>query len=438
MTSKTIFPLKVPRGIFTMLTITLIAAGPALSAQTETVIHSFPVSTGGVATNSNLVRDAAGNFFCTTRTGGSMGYGSIVELSPPAAGETAWTANIVHTFGVFATDGNYPSSYSLIVDSAGNLYGTTSHGGAFGAGTVFKLMPSSGGWTEKVLFSFQSTGTAPKYPGSNLILDSAGNFYGVAGGGFYSNGSVYELSPRTSGGLTLKTLHSFGAFSKDGIEPDGLILDGAGNLYGTTYMGGAHTASNVGGTVFELTPPAASGGNWIYSILHSFGAGPGLPSDGWDPIGGLVEDGAGNLYGTSYNGGLYGGENTGGTVWEISPVAGGGWTETVLHNFSENQVDGFWPQANLTLDAAGNLYGTAQAGGSDVDGKNYDLGVVFELSPPAAGATSWTETILHSFGAGKDGQSPISTVIFDGASNLYGTTNAGGNLKGGTVWQVTP
>jgi len=299
---------------------------------------------------------------------------------------------------------------------------------------VFELTPKSGGgWTEKILYSFHNSGTGPNNP-EGLIFDAAGNLYGPSGGGFYGNGAVFELSPKAGGGWAAKTLHSFGAFPTDGLNPiGGLVLDGAGNIYGTTYMGGAHTASNDGGTMFELIAPAA-GGRWTEKVLHSFGIFP----DGWDPFGGLVMDGAGNFYGMTFNGGVNDTANTGGTVFELSPTGSGGWTETVLHNFSDNHMDGFWPGAGLTLDAAGNLYGTAQAGGVYETGPDYVRGVLFELTPPAAGTTTWTETILHSFGAGKDGQDPNSNVILDGSGNFYGTTNRGGTYGGGTVFEVTP
>ena len=401
------------------------------------MLHNFP--TTSQETNSGLVSDSAGNLYGTTQTGGLYGYGTVFEVSPPAAGSTVWTTKTIHVFGTHASDGWYPSAPNLIFDAAGNLYGTTSQGGPFGGGIVFELVPQlAGGWAEIILYRF-GTGLGPIGP-TGVVFDTAGNLYGVAGGGLYDNGTVFELSPKTGGGWTAKTLHNFGFGPKDGIYPNGgLIIDGAGNLYGTTFMGGAHTASAVGGTVFELSPPAGARTYWLETVLHSFGVGVNVPpGDGWDPIGGVVMDAAGNLYGTTFNGGIYDTANTGGTVFEVSPAPGGGWTETVLHDFSENHIDGFWPCAGLAIDGAGNLYGTAEAGGSKVDSANYSLGVLFELSPPAAGSTTWTETILHPFGAGKDGQASTSNVILDNAGNLYGTTNRGGTLGGGIIFELTP
>ena len=436
MKCKMQFPNQLRRSVGPILVLALMLAGLRAAAQTETVLHNLAATS---QQTSGLVRDSAGNLYGTTQNGGLYGFGTVFELSPPAAGSTVWTTKTIHVFGTSTTDGQYPSSPNLIFDSAGNLYGTTSQGGAFGGGTVFELsLQTAGGWAEKILYRF-GTGTGPNYP-TGVVFDGAGNLYGTAGGGLYGRGTVFELSPKTGGGWGVKTLHNFGGGPKDGISPIGnLVIDGAGNIYGVTYMGGAHTASAVGGTVFELSPPAAGRTYWLETILHSFGVGLNVPAgDGWDPVAGLVMDGAGNLYGTTFNGGIYDTANTGGTVFEVSPVPGGGWTETVLHNFSENNIDGFWPCGSLTLDSAGNLYGTASAGGSAVDSSVYLYGVAFELSPPAAGSTAWTETILHPFGARKDGQYPTSNLIFDDAGNLFGTTNRGGTLGGGVVFEVTP
>ena len=441
MTSKSQTAGKILGGISAMPILILLTAGSALTAQTETVLRNFPGLSSGQTTNSGLVADAAGNLYGTSTFSGPFGLGTLFELSPPAAGQTAWSYKTLHNFGVFPTDGQFPNSPSLIFDAAGNLYGTTAFGGRDDGGTVFELSPQPDGtWKEKILRGFNNTVTGPFNP-TSVIFDAAGNLYCTSNGGFYGNGAIFELSPNPAGGVwTVKMLHSFPSFPTDGFEPNGgLVIDAAGNLYGTTFMGGNRTASNVRGTVFELSPPAVAGGKWTETILHDFGVGPGDPSDGWDPLAGLVRDAAGNLYGTTFNGGTFDSNNTGGTVFEVSPVPGGGWTETVLHNFSQNHVDGFWPTAGVTLDAAGNLYGTASAGGANVDSPTYVLGVVFELSPPAPGGTTWTETILHPFGAGKDGTNPGSNVIFDGAGNLYGTTNNGGTRQnGGVVWQVTP
>ena len=278
---------------------------------------------------------------------------------------------------------------------------------------MFELTPKAGGgWTEKVLHSFNAKDGFVSY--AALIFDAFGNLYGTtAGGGAYGDGTVFELTPKGGGGWTETVLHSFN--DKDGSAPyAGLIFDGAGNLYGTTLMGGHY----VDGTVFKLTPKG--GGGWTETVLHSFNDNG---KDGFAPLAGLIFDEAGNLYGTTYGGGTYGY----GTVFELTPKAGGAWTETVLHSCNDNGKDGYESYASLILDAPGNLYGTTSVGGA------YGYGTVFELAPKAGGG--WTETVLLSFND-KDGFSVLASLIFDASGNLYGTTYAGGAYGYGTVFEV--
>jgi len=226
-----------------------------------------------------------------------------------------------------------------------------------------------------------------------------------------------------------KVLHNFGN-GTDGVEVyAGLVRDAAGNLYGTTYQGGTGSNCGVGGcgTVFELIP---TGGGWTEQVLHNFNNDG---TDGFLPYAGLILDAEGNLYGTTVLGGTYGP----GTVFELSPTAGGGWTEQVLYSFcpQTNCPDGSIPYAGLVFDAAGNLYGTAEEGGT------YGYGTVFKLSP----GNPWTETVLYSFCAQTnctDGGLPDAGLIFDAAGNLYGTTRSGGDYGGGdagpgTVFELT-
>jgi len=199
-------------------------------------------------------------------------------------------------------------------------------------------------WTEKVLHSFHRNGTDGYTPQASLIFDAAGNLYGTTvDGGTYRGGTVFELTPQAGGGWTETVLHSFHRNGTDGASPyAGLVLDAAGNLYGTTVDGGTYGR----GAVFELTPEA--GGGWTEQVLHNFGNG----TDGAFPYAGLVLDAAGNLYGTTCQGGTHGR----GAVFELTPQAGGGWTDKVLHSF--DPTDGYYPEAGLIFDAAGNLYGT--------------------------------------------------------------------------------
>jgi uncharacterized repeat protein (TIGR03803 family) len=200
--------------------------------------------------------------------------------------------------------------------------------------------------------------------------------------------------------------------------PSELTSDAAGNLYGTTLNGGP----NGSGSVFELSP--RPGGGWTEKRLFTFDQ---IENYAYGPSGGVVLDSAGNLYGTTMWGGK--GGTYGGTVFELEPQSDGGWVGTVLHNFGEQAGDGILPESGLTLDAAGNLYGTTNEGGTA------GLGTVFELSPQTDG--TWTEAVLHSF-TGADGEFPLATVTLDAARNLYGTTSQGGNSGGGTVFQLQP
>ncbi len=280
---------------------------------------------------------------------------------------------------------------------------------------------------ERVLHSFNNNGTDGYAPYTSLIADGAGNLYGTTDvGGPYHGGTVFELSPKAGGGWTETVLYAFGN-GTDGAFPFGnLIRDSAGNFFGTTLQG---NGAYVGGTAYELSP--AGGGGWTETVLHVFGNG----TDGLKPTGSLVFDASGNLYGTTTLGGL---ENLG-TVFELSPAAGGGWTERVLHAFS-SLAEGFTPIGGLTSDKAGNLYGVTFQGGSGA----YGNGTVFELKSTAGGG--WTWRVIYSFGSVSpaDGSNPSSGLIFDGAGNLYGTTSAGGTATTcggagcGTAFELHP
>src|ERR1022692_2196052 len=327
------------------------------AAAEEKVLHSFNSNgTDGIHPQAGLIFDAAGNLYGTTSQGGSSSAGMVFELTP--AGGGTWTEKVLYSFHGGA-DGSSPRA-GLIFDAAGNLYGTTYNGGTTFAGTVFELTPTGGGtWTEKVLLSFGNDVDGSN-PQGELIFDGAGNLYATTknGGGPNDAGTVFELTPGAGGTWTEKVLWSFGT-GTDGSDPFGaLIFDAAGNLYGTTSLGG----TSHSGTAFELTP--AGGGNWTESVAHSFGNG----TDGAAPAAGLLLDGAGNLYGTTYLGGSYGG----GTVFRLNAQG-----LVLLYSFSG--TDGANPAAGLLLDAAGNFYGTTYSGGSFAS-----YGTVFETTsaPP--------------------------------------------------------
>jgi uncharacterized repeat protein (TIGR03803 family) len=422
-----------------VFSVMLLVTGARAAAQGERVLHSFGGGKDGNQPIGSLIFDASGNLYGTTIEGGAFGgglAGIAFELSPKAGG--GWTEKVLHNFG-HGLDGSRPLA-GLVIDAESNLYGTTTEGGAYGEGTAFELSPKAGGgWTEKVLHSF-GHGQDGSVPDAGLIFDAAGNLYGTtSGGGTGTNcgaaacGIVFELSPKATGGWFEKVLHSFngnaveGTFG-DGADPvAGLTFDAAGNLYGTTYVGGfVYCLEYVGGpyggcgTVFELSP--AGDGTWTEKVIDYFTPGDGL---GQNPEAGVIFDASGNLYGTA----LYGGIIGYGTVYELTPGSSGNWTGTVLHNFDYNGTDGANPGAGLILDRAGNLYGTTWFGGTDTNG------IAFELMPQGGG--SWTEMVLHNFNSNaNDGQIPRSSLTFDATGNLYGTTAIGGGDDAGTVFEI--
>ena len=378
----------------------------------------------------------------------------------------AQTYNILHSFSGVG-DGGTPSA-GLTMDRAGNLYGTAQYGGA-GNGTVFKLSHPGSGWILSTLYAFQG-GNDGLGPEARVIFGPDGGLYGTTtSGGFQGYGTVFELRPPVTAcksaicPWTETVLYRFQG-GNDGIDPayGDLTFDPMGNLYGTTSGGGLQLCGgNTCGVVFKLT---RSSGGWTESVLYSFTGG----KDGGTPYSGVIFDSTGNLYGTAY----YGGANTLGTVYELSP-AGSAWTEKTLTDFSGG--GGGSPLGGLTFDPQGNLFGTGFSGGTAFElkpssgnwiysllytfngfdgpfgsltldgagsvygtnssGGTYDQGFVFKLTPANGG---WTFTDLYDFTGGNDGGFPLSNVILDSKGNLYGTAYLGGAAGYGVVWEITP
>ena len=322
---------------------------------TEQVVYNFGLGTFGAETpNGALALDTKGNIYGVLTSGGTGNCGAIFEISPSSNG--TWTAKLLYSFGTSPNDGAFPSAEGVVLDAAGNLYGTLNVGGAYAYGTVYELVAGANGtWTEKILYSFHGGNDGGMFTGSTPVLDSAGNIYGVAtlyGGKDY--GAVYELSPGPGGNWTGKVLYSF-AGGRGGAYPTGsLLLDSSGNLYGTTNC-----------TVYELI--RGSNGTWTEKTLHTFVGG----KDGATSLAGLISDKAGNLYGTTRDGGSHRG-----TVFELSPGSNGVWTEKILHRFASNGTDGYNPEfASLAVDTSGNVFGTTYVGGAS------NVGVIFEVQP---------------------------------------------------------
>lgn len=397
---------------FATIAFTILSISSAHAGNAYQVLHYFynqPASHPGAA----LVADAQGNLYGTAeRSGGGGcgggGCGAVFELTRDAAG--TWHTTTIHSFT--GPDGANPMG-SLIFDSSGNLYGTTSSGGANNFGAVFELSRSGKVWDEKVLYSF---GLPPDagLPTAALIFDAAGNLYGTGAGGTANGGAVFTLQPSGSG-WNESVIYNFAndPTAPGGSAPTGnLVFDTAGSLYGVTVQGG----KNEVGIVYELTPSA--GDSWTETVLHQFTNG----ADGAGPMAGVVFDSSGNLYGTTAAGGDSSGfcqsPNHGcGTVFELK-LSNGNWTFSLLHAFTGFATT---PFSGLVLDAAGNLYGTTWSGASN-------KGVAFKMSHSSGG---WTYTLLHGF-APQSGANPAGALIlYQGI--LYGTTFYGGAAQSGGV-----
>ena len=403
---------------FLGLAIVLLSAPSAWAGPKYKVLHSFGAGNDGYAPEAPVAVDARGNIYGTTLVGGAYGLGTVFEL---VRGRGGWAEHVLHSFCYTCGDGYWPQA-ALTLDALGNLYGTTVRGGTYDYGIAFELSPEPDGWTETVIHSFCSGGSHGDdgcQPYSNLIFDAAGDLYGTTGGGGPSyDGTAYELSPG-SAGWSEATICGFKG-GGDGRAPfAGLTWDKSGNLYGTTSEGGAYGE----GTVYELA--RTSGDAWEERILYSFGANR---YDGTDPVTAVVFDTAGNLYGATPVGGhnLCFSYYDCGTVYKLTPDGHGGWKETRIHDFAQN-ADGFNPNG-IAIDAVGNLYGTTWDGGSGG-------GVVFKLAPLPHG--KWKYTVLHTF-SGPDGGVPEAGVTLDGKGHIYGTTFAGGAYGNGVVFELTP
>jgi uncharacterized repeat protein (TIGR03803 family) len=454
MSRKMNFATLCPR-ILAILFVTVMVTS-AWASLPEKLLISFNGASGNEPAGMSM--DAEGNLWVVTLQGGTgtcndsaplTGCGAVFEFTPTGSG---WNTKVVYSFRGGA-DGWGPIG-SLAFDAAGNVYGVTLQGGSthcgYGCGVVYKLAPqSSGRYQESVIYRFDSghVTTDGYLPYGGLVIDASGNLYGTTyhgGSKPCSCGAVFEVSPTSGGGWSESVLHSFGGWvSEDGAGPylESLALDAAGNLYGTTSAGGTgDCGGGLGGcgTVFELSP--SSGGTWNENILYTFQGGP---HDGQEPYAGIVFDGAGNIYGTTFEAGstqfCTGAGTTGcGVVFELSAADGGGWTESIIHTFTNHGAAN--PSNGLVFGTNGSLYGVTSFGGQ------FDAGTAFELTPSTGGL--WSESILHSFGNGTDGSQPITSLMFDAAGNLYGATQLGGshitgacdfNYPGcGTVFELKP
>lgn len=380
--------------------------------------------------------------------GGAAGSGKaspfVQAEDMPVADKIVKQCCLLHPF-LTAPDGNSPES-GLVMDAKGVLYGTTCNGGIStmeGEGTVFSLASPAKGepqTKEKILYAFgRKSDTDGSCPWANVTLGSDGVIYGTTlNGGDQNEGTVFRLTP--PGGhsteWTEEVLYSFGTSSaNDAAYPLGPMLLYKGNLYGTASMGGTGCGEEGCGAVFELSAPVAPATEWKETILHYF-----LGKDGGMPYSSLIVDKKGNFYGTT----SIGGASDNGTVFEMEPPAAKEkkWTETVL--FSFNGGDGANPESGLVVDDDGVLYGVTFFGGAD------DIGVVYQLAPPAKEGGKWKETVLHEFTIPRTATGTICYICANGGGDpagalaigkdkvLYGTTAWGGDIDAGTVFSLTP
>jgi uncharacterized repeat protein (TIGR03803 family) len=425
--------------LMVVIVLALVLAPSAWAQSKYKRLHKFTGGKDGVRLRAPLIFDAAGNLYGTTAVGGGHHTGGTVfKMAPNADG--SWTKTILYIFSCkrHKCPAEWPQA-GLIFDAAGNLYSTATWGGPNGvpgSGVVFKLTHNpDDSWSESVLYSFCTVTNCRDgaNPSGDIIFDQSGNLYGTTYNGAHKGyGVVFKLTPHSDGSWTEKVLHRFMG-GTDGARPyAGLTFDQEGNLYGTTEAGGNSSCyAKFGcGVVFKLTPN--SNGTWTEDVLHRF-----TGKDGASPWAGLIFDQGGSLYGTTQTGGNLSDCNGGGcgVAFKLSPNSDGTWTEAVLHRFTGGK-DGSTPYAGLTLDPAGNLYGTTRDGGILTDCSPIGCGVVFKLTPNANG--TWAEKALHRFKGDKDGASPYANLIFDASGNLYGTTDGGNSGLRGSVFEITP
>jgi uncharacterized repeat protein (TIGR03803 family) len=365
------------------------AFAPSAQANPYTVLHNFTGGPGdGTYPAAEVQFDDAGNLYGTTSSGGAHNAGVIFKIAPDG------TETVLHSFDD-ATGGGKPGGAATIDPASGDLYGVTAAGGDLdacpgGCGVIYKY---SADGTFTVLHNFDGNKEGAN-PTGRLIRDTLGNFYGVAlSGGSNGDGTVFRYAANGK----LKVLHAFAG--NDGTSPRGVISDRAGNLYGVTSAGG----TDNDGTVYRVAPDGT------FTTLYSFTGG----SDGLLPVGGLDRDKKGNLHGTTE----LGGAANSGTVFKLAPDG----TFTTLYAFVD--ADGGYPEGNILL-IDGTLYGTTEGGGD----ATCHCGVVFKLAPDG------TETVLHRF-IGSDGGAVYAGLTkHDG--NLYGTTGFYGSFNDGVVFRV--
>jgi uncharacterized repeat protein (TIGR03803 family) len=411
-----------------MMTIALSTVANAQAASTESTIYTFS-ETGSFWPQGGLIEDASGNFYGTTRGGGTYGVGTVMELSPPAVSGNPWTLTTLYNFVPYGSGGYVPIS-DLVKDQAGAFYGTTYTGGdpICNCGVVYKLVPpavAGGPWTQSQLYAFKG-GADGRLPAlASLALTTKGTLYGVTTrGGTWDSGVLFQLTTKTGKTYTESVLYSFGDLADASTPSGAILLDSAGSLYGVTSLGGAFGQ----GTLYKYVP-AANGQLATYSILYSFG---GSTTTGSYPNGSLIFDAGGNIYGVTNGGGDTDGDGVVYSLARANPT----WTESILYAF--NTTNGTNPVGGLTWNHKTNqLYGTSSSKNQHPSGD----GSIFQLTPPTVKGGAWTELTLFQFTYRVNGGYPTGPITLDSKTGIiYGTALNGGiegcDLFCGTIWQI--
>ena len=399
--------------VLTIAAAVAILANAAWAAVPQ-IIYNFAGDDDGEYIDSDLVIDGAGNLYGTSVLGGDFGSGTVFQLTPSG---NAWTHTVLYSFHGGA-DGGEPYK-GVTLDSQGNLYGTAVTGGGGscegGCGVAYKLTHSGGVWTQTVIHTF--TGGDDGYgPGTGLTLGRYGTLYGMTPtGGANGQGVIFLLRPMPNGTWNLKVIHAFTGGTDGAGGSAGRLLRYKGSLYGVTTTGGA----NAKGVAFKLTH--ATGG-WQFTTLYAF---QGQPDAGF-PYSALTPDSQGNLYGTTY----YDGANNLGSVYQLAPQPDGTWKESVLYSFKGGR-DVSGSISNVVFAKTGAMYGTTSAGGASCN-----CGVIFKLTPAANG--TWREYVPYRFKGAPDGAFPYNGMVGVSAGNFYGPTKQGGTADDGLIYKFTP
>ncbi len=390
----------------------MLLAISAWAAPTTKLLYSFAGNTDGEYTDTELVMDSVGNLYGTSVQGGTFGGGTVFQVTPDGV------HTVLYNF-TGGADGGEPYK-GVTLDQHGNLYGTavTGGGGACegGCGVVFELLNSGGAWTFRVIHTFTG-GFDGSGPGSPVAFDESGNLYGTTPtGGYKGMGTIYRMEPNGAGDWKFRVIHTFtGGADGGGGSAGRLLFDHAGNLFGVCTVGGAYGL----GTVFRMF---RSLGEWKFQTVYAFRDSP----DGALPYGGLAIDHLGNLYGTTY----YAGANDFGTVYQLTP-RNGRWIETVIYSFKGGS-DGDSPISTLVTDAEGNLYGTTSDGGSP----SCSCGTIFKMSLSATG--HWIESVMYRFPGTPNPGFAYNGMIRGGTGSFYGATVHGGASNDGAIYKFTP